>query len=386
MGHFRRWTIAGLTALGLVHAGGCSAGIPIGAVISETGAAASYGRSVRKGLDLAVEEINSGGGFEGKAFEIVYRDDETDPMKGQQAVADLISEFDVGLIIGAVSSSVTLAIAPMCEQDGVVLLSPTASAPQLTDAGSYIFRNYPSDVLEGTAMARFARDLGVERLALFAVDNEFGEGLKRVFAPEFESRFRAIVATIDFQEGQAAGLGGRIAALADARPDGIYVVGYIDDVASIVRQVRDAGLESVVLATSSTNAVDLVEKIGAAAENVVLPRSSSFDSESDDPAVQAFVATYREKYGEDPDDFAARGYDAAKLLLIAMQQGGSAHPDAVKTGLSGIDDYHGASGRVALDEHGDAVQYPRLYVIRQGREIPYDRFKEEGGSFDLPRS
>jgi branched-chain amino acid transport system substrate-binding protein len=353
-------------------------------VISETGAAAGHGRSVRRGLDLAVEQINSDGGFEGKAFELIYRDDGTDPMKGQQAVADLISEFDVGIIIGAVSSAVTLAIAPMCEQDGVVLLSPSASAPELTGAGSYIFRNCPSDVLEASAMARFARDLGVERLAVFAVDNEFGAGLEQVFAPEFESPSRRIVASIRFREGDAAGLGERIAALTDQDPDGVYVVGYTEDVASIVRHIRDAGLGVVILAASSADAGDLVARIGAAAERVVLPRPASFDPESDVPAVQEFVAAYRERYGEDPDGFAAHGYDAAKMLLLAMQRRDSALPDEVRLGLNAIDDHPGASGTVSVDANGDAIQYPRLYVIRRGREVSYERFKQEGGSFDEP--
>lgn len=384
MVRFRHWTAAGLAAAGLVHAGGCSSDIPIGAVISETGAAAGHGRSVRRGLDLAVEQINSDGGFEGKAFELIYRDDGTDPMKGQQAVADLISEFDVGIIIGAVSSAVTLAIAPMCEQDGVVLLSPSASAPELTGAGSYIFRNCPSDVLEASAMARFARDLGVERLAVFAVDNEFGAGLEQVFAPEFESPSRRIVASIRFREGDAAGLGERIAALTDQDPDGVYVVGYTEDVASIVRHIRDAGLGAVILAASSADAGDLVARIGAAAERVVLPRPASFDPESDVPAVQEFVAAYRERYGEDPDGFAAHGYDAAKMLLLAMQRRDSALPDEVRLGLNAIDDHPGASGTVSVDANGDAIQYPRLYVIRRGREVSYERFKQEGGSFDEP--
>ena len=385
MSDFRPWTVVALVLLGLVSAG-CSGNIPIGALISETGAAAGYGDSVRKGLDLAVEEINADGGFGGKSFELIYRDDQTSAQVGQDMVADLIATHDVGIIIGAVSSSVTLAVAPMCEEEKVVLLSPTASTPDITKAGFYIFRNYPSDILEGTAMANFARDLGVERMAIFAVANEFGDGLKAVFAPEFESRFRKIVATIDFPEGQAAELADQIGELTAENPDGIYIVGYLEDVASIVQQVRDAGLESVILTTSSIGAVDLVEMVGPAAESVVLPRSSSFDPESDEANVKAFVAAYREKYGEDPDDFAAHGYDSAKLLLVAMETRGSSHPDDVKFGLGAITDYAGASGRVSIDEHGDVIQYPRLFVVRQGRAVPYDQFKEEGGSLNVPGS
>jgi branched-chain amino acid transport system substrate-binding protein len=98
------------------------------------------------------------------------------------------------------------------------------------------------------------------------------------------------------------------------------------------------------------------------------------------------VAAYRKKYGEDPDDFAAHGYDSVNLLLLAMETRGSTHPDDVKFGLGAITDHAGASGRVSIDEHGDVIQYPRLFVIRQGRAVPYDQFKEEGGSLNVPGS
>ena len=122
-------------------------------------------------------------------------DDQTRPEVGKTAVETLINENGVRLIIGAVSSSVALKIAPICEENEVVLLSPTASSPKITDAGEYIFRNYPSDILEGTSMADFARDLGLERLVVFAVNNEFGHGLKDVFVEKYPSKFRAILET-----------------------------------------------------------------------------------------------------------------------------------------------------------------------------------------------
>jgi branched-chain amino acid transport system substrate-binding protein len=383
MSIFRRCTVLTLAILGIALAG-CSKTVPVGAVVSETGAAASYGGKVRKGLDLALEEINSAGGLNGKTLELVYRDDGTNQDVGRQVTQELIDEVGVGAIIGAVSSSVTLAIAPICESEKVILLSPTASTPDITQAGYYIFRTYPSDILEGTAMANFARDLGVERMAIFAVDNEFGHGLKDVFAGEFESRFRKIVKNVDFPEGEAGDLSAGVEALKEENPDGIYIVAYVEDVAAIVQQIRAAGLESVILTTSSVSDGDLVDLVGAAAENVVFPRSSAFDSASDKPEVQQFVRAYRKKYGEEPDNFAAHGYDAMKVLLEGMQKGKSTHPDNIKVGLLAVSDYDGPSGRVAFDEHGDIIQYPRLFVIRQGRAIPYDRFKEEGGSLPVP--
>ena len=384
MSIFRRCAILVILVVVGIALAGCSKTVPVGAVVSETGAAASYGGKVKKGLDLAVEEINAAGGLNGKSLELVYRDDATNQDVGRQVTQELIDQVGVGAIIGAVSSTVTLAIAPICEAEKIILLSPTASTPDITQSGYYIFRTYPSDILEGTAMANFARDLGVERMAIFAVDNEFGAGLKEVFAGEFESRFRKIVRDVSFMEGEAAGLSADFEALKEDQPDGIYIVAYVEDVAVIVQQAREAGLESVILTTSSVSDGDLVDLVGTAAENIVFPRASTFEFDSDKPEVREFVEAYRKKYGEDPDDFAAHGYDAVKVLLEGMQKGKSTHPDNIKVGLLAVSDYDGPSGRVAFDEHGDIIQYPRLFVVRQGRAIPYDRFKEEGGSLPVP--
>jgi branched-chain amino acid transport system substrate-binding protein len=378
---FQRFVLLSFLIIGLGLAG-CSKTIPIGAVVSETGAVASYGEKVKNGLDLAAEEINSAGGFKGKSLELIYRDDGTNAEVGKQVVEQLIAEHNVKMIIGAVSSPVTLAIAPICEEKGVILLSPTASAPTLTDAGDYIFRNYPSDVLEGTAMANFARDLGLERLALFAVDNEFGRGLKEVFAEKFESKFRKIVGLYDFEEGDFEGLRAMVDELKAEKPDGVYIVGYVNDVAELLKLIRDAGLRSVIL-TSSSVTDDLVRLAGPATEDLVFPQPT-FDPDAEEDEVKSFVEAYRAKYDQEPDNFSAHGYDSLKILLQAMEQMESYHPRDIKVGLHSIDNYRGASGRVAFDRNGDVVQYPRLFIIRQGQAVAYDRFIEEGGSLRIP--
>lgn len=362
---------------------GCSKTVPVGAVISESGAVAVYGEKVHKGLDLALEEINAEGGFKGKPLELVYRDDATHPEVGKQVTEELIHDQGIGLIIGAVSSTVTLAIAPICEQEQVVLMSPTASSPELTQAGFYVFRNHPSDVLEGTAMAEFARDLGLETVAVFAVDNPFGAGLKEVFAEKYESKYRKVIRTFDFPEGAREVLDPMVEELVELSPEGIYIIGYLDDVAAVLERLRAAGVDSIVLTPSSVTEelVNLVDE--DVADTVIFPQPLC-DPNSDEPSVQAFARAYRDKYGEDPDRFAAHGYDALHLLLEGMKTGGSPDPKDVKVALPAIDNYQGACGRISFDQNGDVVQYPQLFIIRNGRAVPYQRFSAEGGALEIP--
>jgi branched-chain amino acid transport system substrate-binding protein len=353
----------------------CSNEVKIGAVISESGAVASYGNEVKRGLELALAEIAAEGGVDGNQITLVYRDDSTNPDMGQKAVEELMAE-DVDLMIGAVSSPVTLRIAPICEEKQVVLLSPSASAPQISQMGEYIFRNYPSDILEGTSMAKFAKEAGLERVVIFTLENEFGAGLTDVFTKEYESKFRHVVATFEFSPGKSSGFEAIVAEAAAADPDGVYIISYDAELAALLQAIHDSEMDVVTLGTSSVP-VDIGQLAGPAGEHLIYPQSS-FNPSSNDPVVSKFVQAYRGKYGADPGIYAAQGYDALMLFAEAIRNAGSSHPANVKFGMGQINDFHGAAGVTAFDKNGDVVRYPRLFIINNGLPMPYDQFTEEG--------
>jgi branched-chain amino acid transport system substrate-binding protein len=277
---------------------------------------------------------------------------------------------------------VTLQLAPYCERRRVLLLSPSASAPQLTTAGEYVFRTYPSDVFEGASMADFARDLGLDRVAILAVDSDYGASLAAVFAERFRSAGGSVVALLTFPEGDTAAIGDAVTALAGLSPRGVYVPAYAGDLATVLNLLRPAKSHPIVLGTSSVTA-DLVRLAGPAADNLVFPLPS-FDADADDPGVRAFAAAYKARFSEPPDVYAAYAYDAVRVLAAAMERAGSFEVDDVRDALLGIDHYEGVTGHMAFDRNGDVVQYPRLYVARGGRFVAYDRFIEGGGVLPVP--
>jgi len=365
-------------ALGLMAAG-CSNDVQIGAVISESGGVAAYGEKVKKGLELALEEVNTEGGLKsgGKVI-LAYKDDATIPERGKQVTKELIEQDGVRLIIGAVSSRVTLAIAPICEGEKVLLMSPSSSSPDISQAGDYVYRNYPSDIREGTSMAKFAKDLGLERIVIIAMDDEFGRGLRNVFTQQYESRFRSVVGSFDFLEGQADKFPGIVEETKASAPDGIYVVAYENDLAQLLQQLSEAEVDLVIM-TSSAVTPNVVQLAGESAESLVYPQST-FELDSQEPAVAHFVSAYRRKYNEDPDIYSAHGYDALKLLVHAMNESKGSRPDDVRLGLNGIHDYEGAAGLTTFDKNGDVIRHPRILIIRNGYAIPYEQFVNEGGS------
>lgn len=355
----------------------CSKPIPVGVIASRTGAAASYGDRVVKGVDIALAELERGEG-PGARFRLVYRDDATHPDVGAQAARELIEKEGVRMIVGAVSSPVTLRIAPIAEASRTLLLSPTASAPAVTGAGEWVFRNYPSDVLEGASLADFALDAGLRRVAVVAVGHDFGAVRAAAFRERFSGAGRQVVRTEVFDERDAASFEGVASRLAGLGLDGVYLVGFGADTAAMLRAIRSAGIRALVLATSSVTA-ETIRAAGAAADLLVFPKSA-FDPGSPEPATRAFVEAYRARYGEEPDTFAAHGYDALKLLAAAVERAGSAEPEKVRSALRTIEDWRGACGPVAFDENGDVVEYPRLFIVEGGAAVPYDRFVERGGT------
>ena len=131
--------------------------VKIGAILPLTGDAAKYGESAKEGIELAIKEINAEGGVKGHKIEIIYEDSQGLPTTGVSAFQKLITSNRVPAVIGGLFSSVTLAIAPIANREHVVVLSPTSSAPAITKAGDYIFRNCASDIFEGKIMAEAAR-------------------------------------------------------------------------------------------------------------------------------------------------------------------------------------------------------------------------------------
>lgn len=366
----------------LAFTAACGREVRVGAIVSRTGPAASVGEKVWRGIEIARDEYNENAGLFGRRVEVFPADDATHPEVARTALDRLVSRDGVGLVVGAVTSPVTLALAKSCEPRKIVLVSPTASAPEISEAGTFVFRVYPSDTLEAVSMADFARDLGLRRVAIFASDDAFGSSLRDAFGRRFVGERRQIVASYPMGPEEDPAYAARVAAIVAASPGGVYLATYGREGVHAAKSLRDAGYRGVLLGTAAFG-TDYARATGAAGADTVFPRPA-FDPADDDPVVRAFVARYRERFGEDPDTWAAHGYDALRVLLVAVDDAGSTDPDAVRRSLDSIRDYRGAAGPAAFDPNGDVVRYPRLYVVRGGEELPYDRFVEQGGTLPAP--
>lgn len=381
-------TLLALLALSIVSCGGLTE-VRLGAIVSLEGPAAASGEAIRNGIELAVERINqpgphpvfgdreTGGVLVADTTERVplrldLRDAQDEPQQGVQHARELV-EAGVPAVIGAITSDVTLAIAPIFQENQVVLLSPSASTPKLSDAGSYIYRNYPSDELEAVNTAdHIYNRAGIQELAIVASQSEYGMGVKNALI----QRYRALGGRIATQETFAPGSGADVferaaTQVADTGAEGVYMAGYTAEIAAAARALRAAEVELPLFGTGAIVPEVLVAEGGDAVEGLAYP-STVFNPESDDEQVRAFVEAYRAKYDDTPDTYAAHGYDAVNIVVQAIEQAGT-QPSEISFYMNTMNPFPGAAGLTKFDDSGSVRKFHRMFVIRDGSPVPMDQ-------------
>lgn len=343
--------------------------IKIGVLSPLSGPAALYGEMMKKGVDLAIDELNSKGGINGKNISVIYEDDQIDPKQGVAAFQKLITIEKVPAVIGPMGSSVVLAVAPIANQQKVVILSPTASAPDITNAGDYVFRNTPSDVYEGKETAKFAyNSLNLRKIAILYINNDYGVGLKDIFKNNFEQS-GGIVTAMESFDPNSNDFRTQLSKIKETAPEAIYMIAYKESI-QILKQITELGLDVKVLSVTPFQDPEVIEKAKGSAEGVIYA-FVGYDPESKRKEVQDFNQAFRNKYGIDPDPSAAASYDAAKLIAFAIEKGGYSG-EGIKNALYDIKDFSGVSGITSFDVNGDVVKPVEFRIIKNGKFTKYE--------------
>jgi branched-chain amino acid transport system substrate-binding protein len=343
--------------------------VTVGAILPLTGQGAAYGESAKRGMDLAVQQVNSMGGIGGRLIRIVYEDSQGDPKAGVSAFQKLVTVDRVPAVLGDLLSSVTLSMAPIANRREVILLSPASSAPKLTQSGEYVFRNCPSDVYEGTVMANYAyKTLGLKRVAILRINNEYGVGIGGVFRSAFTEKGGTIVTEEAYNEN-STDFRTQITKISSQNPEAVYLLGY-KQMGYILRQAKELGFTPQFLSTVTFEDPEILKLAGNSAEGVIYS-ASKFSPESKDNVIQRFVGAYRSSYQSEPNIFAGLSYDAVQILVIAMRDGGT-QSNEIMGALHRVKDYPGVAGETTIDANGDAILTPVLKTVRGGAFVFID--------------
>jgi branched-chain amino acid transport system substrate-binding protein len=343
--------------------------IQFGAVLPLTGQYQIYGQSIKKGIEVAMDEIQAREDFPYQ-ISVTILDSEGDPQKAKEL---LDQEFDDGVfaVVGGATTAEALAMVSEADEESRVLISPSASSPELTGISKNFYRVFPSDSREGTTMGNFAaRKLQIENVVIITKEDPFAKGIQEVFKTEFERNGGQVMEVIEYPQG-AADFSGFIDRVMTVAPQAVYVAAYAEDTAKMIQELRQREFQGNILTTAAFALPEVIEQIGGDAEGVFLTRAV-FELESEDPQIKKFVQDFRDKFGLSPDLYAAHGYDSLMVLMAALLEGEPFASDFWK-GVRGLRDYAGVTGTIQFDEKGDAQKFPRVYVVEGGNLVDYEK-------------
>jgi branched-chain amino acid transport system substrate-binding protein len=333
--------------------------IKIGFIGPLTGDAVSYGESIRNSIALAVEEINSAGGIEGRTIEMIYEDGKCTGKDAVSAAQKLVNVDKVKIIIGGVCSGETLSILPITEPVKVLILSPSASSPDLTGAGKFFFRNNPSDADGGKALAKLIMEK-YKKAAIISENTDYAQALGRVFINSFGAIGGEVVANESFAPG-TKDFRSILAKIKAASPHAIVIntqMGIASGI--IVNQVKELAINTPLYGTTVLAGTNAIEIAGKNAEGILLIDVPGLSD--DNPKAVKFLSDYKAKYGETTLEFyLGAAYDDVYILAQAISKVGI-DTEKLKDYLSAIN-YNGVIGTYSFDENGDLVGIE--YAIKQ---------------------
>jgi branched-chain amino acid transport system substrate-binding protein len=363
-GHMRSFVALLLIAvLGPFPAG---AAIKIGEVDPLSGGVSQFGIGCHQGIVLALDQINSAGGVLGQQIELVTEDDQSKPGQSATAVRKLITQDKVVAILGDATSSATLESAPIAQANKIPMITPSATNPRITQVGDFIFRVCFLDELQGRVIARFARQnlKAAKIFTLTDVKQDYSVDLEKFFKDEFTKLGGTIVGQQSYSSGDTV-FRAQLTAIRGLRPDAIYVPGYYQEVALIVKEGRQIGLTMPFLGCDGWANQALIAIGGKAMDGCYF--TNHFSPEDQSPIVKEFVGKYREKYGSVPDTFGALGYDAASILCDAIKRAGSSDSQHIRDALAKTAGFNGVTGLISFDANRNAAKPVLVIVVRDGK-------------------
>ena len=326
---------------------------------------AFFGTTVRRGIELGLEEIHRKG-LKGKRLKLFVEDDRGNPEEAQTAVSRLITRDRVLAIIGHPSSSGSLAAAPVCQQYGIPMITPTSTNTKVTQAGNFIFRVCWIDPFQGEIMARFAvEDLKARKMAiLFDIGSDYSTGLAEIFT----KMAKQLRAEVPAQESFSAGdtnFSAQLTSIIAVQPDVLYLPTYYNETGLIMRQLRALGSKMIVIGSDGWASPELLE-IGGDALNGSYYCTHFFPSDPD-PVVQKFVSEFKKRFHAEPSMGEALGYDAVSLLADAMLRSSFDDKKRIRDAIAATRDFHGVTGVISIDENRNARK-PLLIVKIEDRK------------------
>jgi len=357
----------------LFAAGGTEAQtVKVGFIGPMTGDYANYGQLISKGAQLAVDEKNASGGIGGKVqIQLVIEDSEGNPEKGLAAIEKLSSSDKIVALIGPVFTGVSFAVGQRCQDEGILMCTPSGTHADITNIGDYIFRTVPSDGLQGEVAGNyFYEKLGIRKLGVLYIKYDYSQGLYEGTKKSFEARGGVVTIAETGQIGDKD-FKTQLTKIKAAAPDAIYIPNYTAEMAQILEQASQLGVKIPFLSSDGFSNPEIYDLAGAYTDGVIYVGPTKV---AESAAAKAFIDKYTQKYGFAPDSFATNAYDGTNILFEALEKvykaSGKFERKAIRDAFAATKDFQGVNGTINFAENGDLVAYQGLYKV-QGKTPVY---------------
>jgi branched-chain amino acid transport system substrate-binding protein len=331
-----------------------------------TGQLASFGEGVKNGAMLKGEEINAAGGINGKKVEIVLEDELCDPKEAATVATKLANDPDVAIVVGHLCSSATLAALPVYRDAKLPAISPASTNISIGKMSPYYFRNVYRDDFQGAFLAKYvSKVVGFKKVVIFYEVNDYSMGLMRAFMQEAQKAGIEVLGT-EAYTAETTDFKPQLTRFKMMKPDAIFIPGYAPQGTLIASQAVSLGLKVGFFGADGLDDELMVKNPDAEGLFVTTP----FLPDKAGPQATGFLKAYKEKYGIEPNWFAANTYDAVGLAAEAIKAVGTDR-EKIRGHLAGINSeekaYDGVTGKTYFDENGDCLKPAFVKMIKGGK-------------------
>jgi branched-chain amino acid transport system substrate-binding protein len=335
-----------------------------------TGQYANYGKSSQNGADIAVAELNDGGGVNGGEVSYEIGDDLGDPQQAVLVAQKFIDDSEIVFVNGHVFSGATIAAGAKYEAAGLTMMSPSATNPDISDLGGFVWRVCITDAVQGEGLANYSVfDLDAKKIAIIYDNSDYGRGLAEAYEAAVEAAGAEVVGKEQYGTGDTD-FKAQLTKIKSADPDLLFLSGYYPEGSKIALQAKELGIEAQMLGSDGYASQEIIKLGGNAVEGMLI--STFFDASKTDPAIQDFVAAHKEEFGTEPDWFAACSYDLTKLIAKAAEAAGKNDRAAINEAIGQLGTYQGITGEITFDENGDVLKPLNIVVVKDGALVTAD--------------
>ena len=348
----------------------------IGGIGPTTGATAIYGTAVKNGAQIAVDEINAAGGINGKQIEYRFEDDQNDAEKAVNAY-NTLKDWGMQMLVGTTTTAPCIAVAGKTASDNVFQITPSASSPSVLSSGNgNVFQVCFTDPNQGVASAQYIAEnkLATKIGIIYDSSDVYSSGIEEKFEAEAKTQGLNIVSKAAFTADSKTDFGTQLQKAKDAGADLLFLPIYYQEASIILKQADTMGYKPKFFGVDGMDGILTVENFDTKlAEDVML--LTPFAADAKDKTVQNFVKTYKEKYEDTPNQFAADSYDAVYALKAAIEESkattdmsASDMCDALKGAMTKIKMQGLTGGKDGLtwNESGEVTKSPKAVIIKNG--------------------